>query len=185
MYNEVLTQAELKMQATADALGRDLAGIRTNRASPALVEHIKVDYAEAQFPIRQLAGISAAGAAQLVIQPWDPTSMKAIEKAILKSDLGLTPRIDGNLLRLNIPPLSQERRQELIKVTKRRVEEAKVSIRNERRDAAEVLKKLEKDGDISQDEHKRAMDRLQMLTDSFIDKTEKAREAKEQELLEV
>jgi ribosome recycling factor len=185
MNNDVLFQAEAKMQASADALGRDLSGIRTNRASPALVEHLKVEYAEAQFPIRQVAGISAAGPTQLVIQPWDPNSIKSMEKAILKSDLGLTPRIDGNLIRLNIPPLSQERRQELIKVTKRRVEEAKVAIRNIRRDAAEDLKKLEKDGDISQDEHKRSMDKLQMLTDGFIIKTDKAREAKEKELLEV
>ena len=185
MYNDVLAKAEQKMQATADALGRDLAGIRTNRATPALVEHLKVDYADAQFPIRQVAGISASGATQLVIQPWDPTSIKSIEKSILKSDLGLTPRIDGNLIRLNIPPLSLERRQELIKITKRRAEEAKVSIRNERRDAADALKKLEKDGEISQDDQKRSMDRLQKLTDGFIDRAEKALEAKEKELLEV
>lgn len=173
------------MQASADALTRELAAIRTNRATPALVEHIKVDYADVPTPLKHIAGISAAGATQLIIQPWDPSSTKNVEKAILKSNLGLTPSIDGNLIRLNIPPLSQERRQELIKVVRRRVEEGKITMRNMRRDSAEALRQMEKDKEISQDEHKRAMDRLQLLTDSFISKADKAREQKEKELLEV
>jgi ribosome recycling factor len=185
VIEEVLSQTEVKMQASVNALARELATIRTNRATPALIEHIKVDYAGVPTPLKHIAGISSSGANLLTIQPWDLGSTKSIEKAILKSNLGLTPNIDGNLIRLNIPPLSQERRQELIKVVRRRVEEGKIAIRNLRRDTAEELKRLEKDKEISQDEHKRAMDMLQMLTDSFIDSAEQARLKKEQELLEV
>jgi ribosome recycling factor len=185
MTDEVLTQAEIKMQASDDALTRELATIRTSRATPALIEHVKVDYAGTPTPLKHIAGISASGANLLVVQPWDPGSVSSVEKAILKSNLGLTPNIDGNIIRLNIPPLTEERRQELIKVVRRRVEEGKVAIRNLRRDTAEELKRLEKDKEISQDEHKRAMERLQKLTDSFIDSADQARQQKEKELMEV
>jgi ribosome recycling factor len=183
--DEVLAEAEVKMQASSDALLRELTAIRTSRASPALIEHVKVDYAGVDTPLKHIASISASGASLLIVQPWDPTSTRSIEKAILKSNLGLTPNIDGNSIRLNIPPLSEERRQELIKVVRRRVEEGKIAIRNLRRDTAEELKRLEKSKEISQDEQKRAMDRLQKLTDSFIDSAEQARQDKERELLEV
>ncbi|MFC1875462.1 ribosome recycling factor [Chloroflexota bacterium] len=185
MTDEVLVEAEVKMQASSDALFRELATIRTSRATPALIDHVKVDYAGVTTPLKHIAGISSSGANLLIVQPWDPGSIRSIEKAILKSNLGLTPNIDGNIIRLNIPPLSEERRQELIKIVRRRVEEGKIAIRNLRRDTAEELKRQEKNKEISQDEQKRAMDILQKLTDSFIDSAEQARQEKEKELLEV
>lgn len=185
MTDEVLAEAEAKMQASSDALLRELAAIRTSRAAPALIEHVKVDYAGSEMPLKHIAGISSSGASLLIVQPWDPTSIRSIEKAILKSNLGLTPNIDGNIIRLNVPPLSEERRQELIKLVRTRTEEGKVSIRNLRRDAADDIKRMEKDKEISQDEQKRAMDRLQRLTDSFIDIAEQTRQSKEKELLEI
>jgi len=183
--DEVLAEAEVKMQASSDAMLRELAAIRTSRATPALIEYVKVDYVGAVTPLKHIASISSSGANLLIIQPWDPSSIRSIEKAILKSSLGLTPNIDGNIIRLNIPPLSEERRQELIKIVRRRVEEGKIAIRNLRRDTAEDLKRQEKNKEISQDEQKRAMDILQKLTDSFIDSAEQARQGKEKGLLEV
>ncbi|HEX78578.1 MAG TPA: ribosome recycling factor [Dehalococcoidia bacterium] len=185
MIDEVLAEAEAKMQTSSDALLRELSAIRTSRAAPALIEHVKVDYAGVETPLKHIAGISSSGASMLIVQPWDPTSTRSIEKAILKSNLGLTPNINGNIIRLNVPPLSEERRHELIKLVRTRTEEGKVSIRNLRRDAADDIKRLEKDKEISQDEQKRAMDMLQKLTDSFIDTAEQARHSKEKELLEV
>ena len=185
MIEEVLFQAEQKMEASVEALKRELASIRTGRASPVLVDHLKVEYGGTVMPLKHIAGISASGASLLIIQPWDPTSVSAIEKAILKSSLGLTPNIDGSTIRLNIPPLTEERRQELIKMVKKRIEEGKVEIRNIRRDAIDELKKLEKDKEISQDDHKRAAGKVQMLTDSFTAITEKAGQDKEAELMEV
>ena len=168
-----------------EALKRELATIRTGHATPALIEHIKVEYAGVLTPLNQIAGISAPGARLLVIQPWDRGCVHSIEKAILKSDLGLTPTSDGNIIRLNIPPLTEERRQELIRVVRRRVEEGKITIRNLRREAMDELKGLEKNKDISQDELKRALDQLQKLTDSFIADTEQIGRDKEAELIEV
>jgi ribosome recycling factor len=185
MIEEILLTADQKMQATLEALKRDLSGIRTGRATPAMVEHVRVEYAETTMPINHIAGISTSGANLLIIQPWDPGSLKAIEKAILKSNLGLTPNNDGTVIRLTVPPLSNERRQELIKIVKARVEDSKVIIRNIRRDASDGLKNLEKDKKISQDDHKRAQEKLQKLTDSFINLADKAREDKEKELMEV
>jgi ribosome recycling factor len=185
MIEEILLTMDQKMQASLDALKRDLSGIRTGRATPAMIEHVRVEYAETTMPINHIAGISTSGANLLIIQPWDPGSLKAIEKAILKSNLGLTPNNDGTIVRLAVPPLTNERRQELIKIVKARVEESKVVIRNIRRDGSEELKKLEKDKGISQDEHKRAQEKLQKITDNFIGLADKAREDKEKELMEV
>jgi ribosome recycling factor len=185
MIEEILLTADQKMQATLEALKRDLSSIRTGRATPAMVEHVRVEYAESTMPINHIAGISTSGANLLIIQPWDPGSLKAIEKAILKSNLGLTPNNDGTVIRLAVPPLSNERRQELIKIVKARVEDSKVIIRNIRRDSSDGLKNLEKDKKISQDDHKRAQEKLQKLTDSFINLADKAREDKEKELMEV
>jgi ribosome recycling factor len=185
MIEKILLTMDQKMQATLDALKRDLVGIRTGRATPAMVEHVKVEYAETVLPINHVAGISTSGANQLLIQPWDPGCLKAIEKAILKSNLGLTPNNDGKIIRLTVPPLSNERRQELIKIVKARVEECKVVIRNIRRDASEEFKKLEKDKEISQDDHKRAQDKIQKITDNFINLADTARQDKEKELMEV
>lgn len=185
MIEDILLDTEHKMQASVEALKRELAGIRTGRATPALIEHIKVDYAGVATPLRHIAGISASGADLLVIQPWDPTSIQSITKAILKSNLGLTPNSDGHIIRLSIPPLSEERRQELTRVVRRRVEDGRIAIRNLRHEAADKLKKLEKDKEISQDEHKRAMNKIQKLTDTFTDTAEQAGQDKEAELMEV
>ena len=185
MVTETLKTTEQKMNASLDILKRELASIRTGRATPALVEHIRVDYGGVPLPLNQLATISAPEARLLIIQPWDRDSNAAIEKAILKSDLGLNPVNDGSLIRLNVPPLSEERRQELIKVVGRRIEERRVAIRNIRRDAIEELRSLEKNKEISQDEHKRSQDQLQKLTDRFIADIEKIGKDKEEELMEV
>jgi ribosome recycling factor len=185
MVSPILRNAEEKMRASVDGLKRELATIRTGHATPALIEHIKVEYAGVPTPLNQIASISAPEARLLVIQPWDKSSIPGIEKAILKSDLGLNPTISGNLIRLNIPPLSEERRRELTKVVRRRVEERKIVIRNLRRDAISELKGLERDSQISQDENKRALDQLQKLTDKFIADIEQIARDKEAELMEV
>ena len=185
MITETLSNAEQKMKASIEGLRKELASIRTSHATPALVEHIRVEYAGVPTPLNQLAGISAPQANLLVVQPWDPSSLREIEKAILKSDLGLNPSNDGHIIRLSIPPLSEERRQELIKVVKRRVEDRKVSLRNIRRDAVNELKGLEKDKEISQDEHRRALEQLQKITDRFTTESDTVRQQKEAELAEV
>lgn len=185
MVNETLISIEDKMKSSIKVYRADLAAIRTGHATPALVEHIKVEYAGVPTPLNQLAGISAPEAGLLVIQPWDKSSIHNIEKAILKSELGLNPSNDGNIIRIAIPPLSEERRQELIKVVHRRIEERRVAIRSLRHDAMNELKKMEKDKEISQDEHKRAQDQLQKLTDVFMAEIEMFGKDKEQELLEV
>ncbi len=185
MVNPILLNIEQKMQASVDGFKTELATIRTGHATPALIEHIKVEYAGVPTPLNQIAGISAPGARLLVIQPWDRSTIPNIEKAILKSDLGLNPASDGNVIRLNLPPLSEERRQELTKMMRKRAEERKIAIRNLRRDGMSELKGLEKEGDLSQDEDKRALDQLQKLTDSFIADIEQIAQDKEAELMEV
>ncbi|MFC2001917.1 ribosome recycling factor [Chloroflexota bacterium] len=185
MISDVLQNIEEKMRTSVGAFKNELATIRTGHASPALIEHLKVDYAGVPTPLNQIAGISAPEARLLVINPWDRGSMSSIEKAILKSELGLNPSNDGNIIRISIPPLSEERRQELVKVVRRRVEERRVTVRNLRHEAADGLKKLEKNKDISQDELKRALDQLQKLTDNFISDIERIGKDKEAELMEV
>jgi len=185
MVSNTLQNIERKMEKSIEVLQTELGSIRTGRAAPALVEHIKVEYAGVPTPLNQLAGIYVPEARLLVIQPWDRSSIRDVEKAILKSDLGLTPTSDGTLVRIGIPPLTEERRQELSKVVRKRVEEGKVAIRNLRREAMEELKGLEKNKDMSQDELKRALDQLQKLTDSFIAETERIGQDKETELAEV
>lgn len=185
MIGGILRGIEEKMKTSVEVLKKELMSIRTGRASPSLVEHIKVEYAGVPTPLNQLASITAPQARLLVIQPWDPSSLATVEKAILKSDLGLTPINDGRLIRLNIPPLSEERRQELIKAVHKRVEEKKVAIRNLRREALEELKKAERNKEISQDEEKRAADQLQKITDSFIAGADQVGQHKEAELAEV
>ncbi len=185
MVNDVFKSLEEKMKNTAKAFHNDLATIRTGHASPALVEHIKVDYAGVPTPLIQIAGISAPEARMLIIQPWDKSCIHSIEKAILKSDLGINPSNDGNIIRLAIPPLSEERRRDLIKIVNRKVEERRVSLRNLRHEALDNLKKMEKDKAISQDENKRAQTQVQKITDAFIAEVEKLGKDKERELLEV
>lgn len=183
--SQILTNAEQKMQKSVEAVQRELATIRTGRASPALIEHIKVDYAGAILPLNQLATISAPSASMLLVQPWDKSSVASIDKAILKSDLGLTPVTDGRGLRINIPPLSEERRQELLRVVRRRIEEGKIAIRNIRRDALEELKTQEKNKEVSQDELKYRQNQLQKLTDAYTVRIELAGKDKEKEVMEV
>ena len=185
MVSDILGNISQKMQSSLSLLKRELAGIRTGRASPALIEHIKVEYAGVPTPLNHLAGISAPAARLLVIQPWDKNSLRDIEKAILKSDIGLTPSSDGNVIRLNVPPLTEERRHELTKLVKKRLEERKIAVRNLRREAMDELKGLEKNKELSQDELKRTLDKLQKLTDGFIAEAEQIGTAKEAELMEV
>jgi len=185
MTTEVLKSIEEKMKNSVKSFRADLSTIRTGHASPALVEHIRVEYAGVPLPLNQLAGISAPEARLLVIQPWDKNSLRDIEKAISKSELGLNPTNDGNIIRIAIPPLSEERRAELIKIVHSRTEERRIIVRNLRHEALNGLKQLEKDKAISQDEHKRAQDQLQKLTDFHILEAEKVAQDKEKELLQV
>jgi len=185
MATDILQGIEEKMQTSTGGLEKELATIRTGHATPALVEHIKVEYIGVPTPLNQIAGISAPEARLLVIQPWDKSSTRNIEKAILKSDLGLNPSSDGNVIRISIPQLSEERRQELIRVVRKRIEERKIAVRNLRHEAMNELKNLEKNKEMSQDEHKRALNQLQKLTDCFIADIEEIGRNKEVELTEV
>ena len=185
MISNIFLTIEEKMQKSIDALKKELAIIRTGRATPALIEHIKVEYAGVPTPLNQIAGISVPGVRFLVIQPWDQSSIPNIEKAILRSDLGLTPTSDGGIIRLNIPPLTEERRLELTKVVRKLAEEGRIAVRNLRHEAVYELKGLEKAKDISRDEHKRALDQLQKLTNSFIADVEQIGRGKEAELMTV
>jgi len=185
MSEHTLPNIEQKMRKSVEVLQRELASIRTGRASPALIEGVRVEYAGSNLPLNQLASISVQGANLLVIQPWDRGSIDSIEKAILVSDLGLNPASDGRVIRVNIPPLTEERRQELIKVVRRRVEEGRVAIRNLRREALDDLRTREKNKEISQDEDKRLQGQLQKITDSFIAESERVGQEKEAEVMEV
>jgi ribosome recycling factor len=185
MIEDVLSDANSRMGKTIEALKKDLATVRTGRATPALVDNIKVEYYGAPTPLKQIATISAPEARLLVIQPWDNSTIGEIKKAIQKSELGLNPSSDGNLIRLSIPQLSEERRKELVKVVHKKTEDGRVALRNVRRDALEMLRELEREKEISQDEQKRAQERLQEITDKFIAEAGKAAEAKEAELLEI
>ncbi len=185
MSNETIIAADQKMARAVEAMERDLQSIRTGRASTGLVERIHIDYYGTQTPLNQLAGISVPEPHQIVIQPWDRSALSAIERAIIKSDIGLTPNVDGTVVRLNIPPLTEERRHDLVRVVHKRMEEARVEIRNLRRDAADQLKKLEKDGEVGADEVHRLLDTLQKTTDVHVAEVDRVGAAKEQEVLEV
>ncbi len=185
MSSEILADAERKMARAVEVMERDLAGVRTGRASTSLVERIHVDYYGTQTPLNQLAGISVPEPHQIVIQPWDRGVLNAIEKAIIKSDIGLVPNVDGTVVRLNIPPLTEERRKELVRVVHKRMEEARVEIRNLRREAAEVVKKEERDGSMGADETHRELESVQRLTDRYIADVDRVGGHKEQEVLEV
>ncbi|MGE5619099.1 MAG: ribosome recycling factor [Sphingomonadaceae bacterium] len=182
--NDILTRLESKMQKAIENLKRELASVRTGRASPSLLDRVTVDYFGVPTQINALANISAPEPRLLVIAPWDKSTLGAIEKAILKSDLGLTPTNDGKVIRLAIPQLTEERRREMTKIVKKRTEEGRVALRNLRRDALEELKKAEKDKLISEDDLKRGQERLQKLTDSYISKADEVGQHKEQEIME-
>lgn len=185
MTREILRDTQDAMKKAIDALESDLRSIRTGRASPALVERVQVEYYGTLTPLNQLATISAPEPQLLTIRAYDPSSLRDIERAILSSDLGLTPNNDGKLIRLVIPPLNEERRLELAKVVSRRGEEAKVSIRNIRRDALAELREYEKEKLISEDEFFTARDDLQKLTDRYIEQVDEVQERKEQEIKEI
>ncbi|HEY4945999.1 MAG TPA: ribosome recycling factor [Candidatus Limnocylindrales bacterium] len=185
MSSQVLGAIEPKMTRAVEVLERDLQGIRTGRASTALVERIHVEYYGTSTPLNQLAGISVPEQHQIVIQPWDRSVLGAIEKAILKSDLGLTPNVDGTAVRLNIPQLTEERRRDIVRMVHRRMEEARVEIRNLRREAADAIKKEERDGTLGTDEAHRELDVLQKVTDREIAEVDKVGGTKEREVMEV
>ncbi len=185
MIEDVLKDAEERMSKAVEVLQDDLKTIRTGRASPALVERLLVEYYGTPTPLNQLATISAPEVRLLTIRPWDPSILPAIEKAILKSELGLTPINDGKIIRLPIPRLTEERRRELVRLVKKRVEEGRVAVRNIRRDALNDLRELEKEGLIAEDEFYRAKDDLQELTDKFIEKMGEIGRKKEEEIVEI
>jgi ribosome recycling factor len=164
---------------------RDFQGFRTGRASTSLVERLTVDYYGTQTPLNQLASISVPEAHQIVIQPWDRGVLSAIEKSILKSDIGLTPNVDGTVVRLNIPPLTEERRKEIVRSVHKRMEDARVEIRNLRREANDGIKKEERDGGVGADDARRELDQLQKLTDRVVGDVDRLGGAKEQEVMEV
>jgi ribosome recycling factor len=178
-------ETEARMERAVEAMERDFSAIRTGRASTALVERLSVEYYGTQTPLNQLAGISVPEPHQIVIQPWDRSALGAIEKAILKSDIGLMPNVDGTVVRLNIPPLTEERRRDIVKLVHRRMEEARVEIRNQRRDAADDIKRRERAGDIGVDEEHRELEALQRITDHWIDDVDRLGRLKEAEVLEV
>lgn len=185
MASEISKDAESRMLKAMDALHHNLGSIRTGRASPALLDRVHVDYYGASTPLNQLAGISAPEPRLLVIQPWDQGSMSAIERAIQQSDLGLVPNNDGQLIRLNIPALTEERRKELVKVVHSTVEESKVAVRNIRRDAVSHIRKQRTDKEISQDDERRDSEEIDTLSKKYVDRAETIGKDKEQEVLEV
>jgi ribosome recycling factor len=185
MIEPIIKDIETKMKKAVEALSRDLAAIRSARATPALVEHIKVEYHGIITPINQLTSISVPEAKMLIIQPWDRTIMRNVEKAILKSDLGLNPTSDGNIIRIVLPPLTEERRKELMKVVHKRVEESRITLRNIRRDGIEQLRLAEKNKEISKDQYNRSSDQMQKLTDNYIQKANVVGQDKEREIMEV
>ncbi len=185
MIKEYLSDAEERMGKTADALKRDLATLRAGRANPSLLNKIEVDYYGVMTPINQTANISAPDSRTILVQPWDKSTLKAIEKAILSSDLGLNPNNDGTVVRIAIPPLTEERRKELVKVVKKKGEDAKVAVRNIRRELIEDLKKLEKGHEVSEDDVGRGLDEAQKITEKGIKRLDDIIAAKEAEIMEV
>ncbi|HET7767531.1 MAG TPA: ribosome recycling factor [Chloroflexota bacterium] len=185
MLADVIVDAEKKMQKAIEHLEHDLVTIRTGRANPSLVDKLPVEYYGSEMPLNQLASINVPEARLIVIQPWDKGSMSAIEKAIQKSDLGLTPSNDGNVIRIALPQLTEERRKDLVKVVHKRVEEGRVAIRNLRRHARQQLEHLERDAAITSDELDRAEKDLEKTTHEYVGEIDKALQHKEHELLEV
>ncbi len=185
MVKDALTEAEHKMKGALTALDSDLATVRTGRAAPALVERLEVDYYGTPTHLQQLATISAPEPRQLVIKPFDPASLKDIERAIQASDLGLTPNNDGKIIRLNTPPLTEERRKQLVKHVHHRLEDARVAIRNIRRAIHDDLREFEKEKMISEDDLKRGEADLQKLTDKYVEKVDEAGARKEAEIKEI
>ena len=184
MIESIYEETRESMEKSVQALKRDLKRLRTGRASLSILDGIKVDYYGTLTPLNQMATLAVPESRLITIQPWDVTIIKDIEKAILKSDIGLTPSNDGKLIRIAVPPLSEERRKELVKLVHKSCEEHKVAIRNIRRDANELIKGFKKDGDISEDDAFKTQDRIQKVTDEYIAKVDEVYKAKEKEILE-
>lgn len=185
MYLDIHKHAEEKMKKTLKVYKDELGTLRAGRANPSLLDRITVEYYGVQTPLKQIANVSAPEPRMIVIQPWDANVIAQIEKAIQKSDLGLNPSNDGKIIRLAIPQLTEDRRKELIKILKKMAESARVAIRNERRDANDDLKKLQKSSEITEDDLKQAEDQVQKITDKYIEEIDKLMNTKEAELLEV
>ncbi|HEX3032362.1 MAG TPA: ribosome recycling factor [Bacillota bacterium] len=185
MLKELMADSEEKMQKSVQALQKDLTTLRVGRATPSLLDKVLVEYYGVPTPINQMANVTAPEPRMLMIQPWDKSVIASIEKAILKSDLGLTPNNDGTVIRINIPQLTQDRRQELVKVVKKKAEDARVAVRNLRRDINDDAKDLEKSGDISEDDHRKAHDEIQKMTDKYIKEIDHIALNKEKEVMEV
>ena len=185
MTDKILKNADSRMKKTIEALTKELSSIRTGRASPALVEHLKIDYHGVITPLIQLASISVPEPRTIAIHPWDRTLINTIDKAILKSDLGLNPVNDGTNIRINLPALTEERRKDLVKAVHKRLEESRITIRNLRRESVDELKLAEKNKEISQDQNIRASEQLQKLTDSYIESISRIGKDKESEIFEV
>jgi ribosome recycling factor len=185
MLEQVKKQAQEKMEKAIQVLKKDLTAIRAGRANPALLEKVTVEYYGSEMTINQVATISTPDPRTLLIQPWDKSVLNEIERAILKSELGLTPSNDGNVIRINLPPLTEERRAELVKVARKTGEEAKVAIRNIRRDANEEVKKMEKSGEVSEDTARRMQDEIQKLTDKYSKEVDQIVSNKEKEIMEI
>jgi ribosome recycling factor len=185
VVSDILTQARTKMEKSVQTLRHDLGAVRAGRANPALLEKLRVDYYGAPTPVQKLASITTPDARTIVIQPWDKGAVGAIEKAILKSDLGLVPQTEGGVIRLNLPQLTAERRGELVRHVRKLAEDQRVAVRNIRREAREQLERQEKAGEISSDELKRASEELQKMTDRAMAEIGQILEAKEREIMEV
>jgi len=185
MIEDIIADTEERMKKSIKALEREFAAIRTGRANPSLFDGVKVDAYGTQMPLNQVATISCPEPRLVVIQPWDKGNLSAVEKAILKSDLSLNPSNDGNLIRIQIPDLTEERRKEYVKLARQKAEECRVSIRNVRRDGNDMVKDLEKQKDISEDESKNAVARIQKLTDRYIEEVQKLNDNKEKEILNI
>ena len=185
MISDILTDTNTKMERANEALRRDLSTIRTGRATPILLDRVKVDYHGTPSPIKHIANISVPEARSLLIQPWDKSTLNSIEKAILKANLGLNPSNDGSVIRLMVPPLTDEQRREIVKMVRRRCEEAKVTLRNIRREAMESIRMLEKEKEISQDDQKRALAQLQQFTDNSTEAINSIGQDKEAEVMEI
>lgn len=181
---DILASAEEKMQKAVEAAKREFATLRTGRAHPGLVERLQIDYYGTPTPLNQLANISTPEPRLLLIQPWDKNAVKDIEKAILKSDLGLTPTSDGQVIRIAIPPLTEERRKDMVKLARKIAEERRVGVRNARREGNDEIKSQEKKGELPEDVSKRLLDEMQSLTDKYIEQIDELLERKEKEIME-
>ena len=185
MTQESLEDGRRRMDGAVNAYDKDMAGVRTGRASTGLVDNVRVDYHGTEMPLNQIAQINVGDARLLVIQPWDRSSVRSVVRAIQMADIGLQPSVDGDLIRIVVPPLTEERRRDIVKMVNRRAEEAKVAIRNVRRDVQGRIRNMERDGEVSQDLARRAQDDLQKLTDDAIKMVDAASSSKEKEVMQV